>query len=292
MRSLNAVNRFPLKYAVEYRTNASSIVKSTPSDNSGATVHTGKSVPSTGFGYTKEFGERLTRVIDSVGSLTKAGEIARVTDEQVARWRDGLSKPNFFGLGNLCLEAGYSLDWVLTGKGSPTPAIPDHEMSQLYARLARNVGVDPQLRSEDANLPSDFRLIPRLEVTAAAGPGSLVEYEQPVEMLAFRSDWLRSRGINPLTAHVLTARGDSMEPTIRDGDILLVDTSIDRVMDNAIYVVEYSGRTLVKRVQLRLDGSVVLKSDNQAIFDDEAVPHGEVARLNVAGRVMWYGRSI
>lgn len=143
-----------------------------------------------------------------------------------------------------------------------------------------------------ADFPDDFRMIPRLDVHAAAGSGALVEVEDQVEMLAFRADWLRRRGINPLTAHVLTARGDSMEPTIRDGDILLVDTSIDRVMDNAIYVVVYAGRTLVKRVQLRLDGSVVLRSDNRELFEEETVPASEVPNLNVAGRVMWYGRSI
>lgn len=146
--------------------------------------------------------------------------------------------------------------------------------------------------AEARYLPEDFRLIPRLNVTPAAGPGAMVESEDQVGVLAFRSEWLHRRGINATAAHVLTARGDSMEPTIRDGDILLVDTSIDRVIDNAIYVVVYAGRTLVKRVQLKLDGSVGLGSDNRAVFDDETVPAADVGGLNIAGRVMWFGRSI
>lgn len=189
----------------------------------------------------------------------------------------GGSSPTLDTLLQIKQGADVELEWLATGEGP-------------MRREARGFEEGPVRYSPD--LPSEFRLVPRLDVRASAGAGTLVEYEEASEMLAFRGDWLRRRGINPLAAHVLTARGDSMEPTIRDGDILLVDTSIDRVVDNAIYVVAYDGRTLVKRVQMRLDGSVVLKSDNKDLFDDEAVPAGEVAGLNVAGRVMWYGRSI
>ncbi|MEX2482083.1 MAG: S24 family peptidase [Gammaproteobacteria bacterium] len=241
----------------------------------------------TAAGYSPDFSERLAKVIDSAGSLVKAGELAGVSDEQVARWRDGLSKPNFFGLGSLAIATGYSLDWILTGEGMQGAKWRD--LRAEVERLAQQV--EPEAR-DGAELPGDFRLIPRLDVQASAGPGALVDSETSMEMLAFRADWLRARGINPHSAHVLTARGDSMEPTIRDGDILLVETAIDQVADNGIYVVVYAGRTLVKRVQLRLDGSVVLRSDNQAIFDEEAVPAAELTNLKVAGRVMWYGRSI
>lgn len=221
------------------------------------------------------FSGRLKELIgpNSVRAFAKEVGIGQTT---IQKYLAG-AMPGLENLVILAKRKGVTMDWLATGDGPKHHGGSDHSDEGSPFAPA---------------LPSDFRLIPRLEVTAAAGPGSIVEYEQPVEMLAFRADWLRSRGINPLTAHVLTARGDSMEPTIRDGDILLVDSSIDRVMDNAIYVLFYAGRTLVKRVQLRLDGSVVLKSDNKDIFDDEAVPAAEVAGLNVAGRVMWYGRSI
>lgn len=110
-------------------------------------------------------------------------------------------------------------------------------------------------------------------------------------MLAFRSDWLRRVGINPDFAHVLTNRGDSNEPTIRDGDVLLVDTSIDRVIDNAFYVVVYNGQALLKRVQILLDGSVILSSDNKN-YQPETVKPADVPSLRIAARLMWFGRSI
>lgn len=241
----------------------------------------GNELPSSNAFEDGGFTERMTEVIESIGSAVLAGQAAGVTDEQVRRWRDLKAKPNVFALARLALTAGVSLDWLVTGLASKTPFMLAPERIKDDGTV---VWKEP--------LPLDFRLIPRLNVSPSAGNGSIVEVEEHSEMLAFRADWMRRRGINPATAHALTARGDSMEPTIRDGDVLLVDTSIDYVKDNAIYVVVFSGRTLVKRLQMLRDGSVAIKSDNKDVFDDEIVPPAEVPDIDVAGRVMWYGRSI
>jgi hypothetical protein len=138
---------------------------------------------------------------------------------------------------------------------------------------------------------SGFELIPRLDVQASAGSGALAADGAAADVVAFRGDWLRTLGINPRFARAIFARGDSMEPTINDGDLLLVDESIDHVLDHGIYVVVYQGMVLVKRVQLRRDGTLVLKSDNKN-YDEEEVPPAEVADIHIAGRVRWYGRTI
>tara|TARA_A100001391_G_scaffold50885_1_gene30990 strand:+ start:55116 stop:55856 length:741 start_codon:yes stop_codon:yes gene_type:complete len=146
-------------------------------------------------------------------------------------------------------------------------------------------------RSDADEIDSTFAFIPKFEVSASAGGGALTMNEQVDGVLAFRHDWLRRRGINPEAAAALTARGDSMEPTIRDGDTLLVDTSIDQVMDNGIYVVVIGGLVVVKRVHLSRDGSLTLLSEN-TVYPAERVPAGEVPDLIFAGRVMWFGRAI
>ena len=121
--------------------------------------------------------------------------------------------------------------------------------------------------------------------------GALALNEDAVSFLAFDTDWLRRRGINPKFAHVLTARGDSMEPTIRSGDVLLVDTSIDKIEDNGIYIVRVNGMLLLKRVHVKTGGFRLI-SDNKELYDPEDVTADEAADLYVAARVMWFGRSI
>ena len=236
------------------------------------TLKSGNAVPTNEFVFEGEARERFSEVIRIIGSATRAAEIAGVTDEQIRRWRDAKAKPNFGGIAALAYAAGKSLDWLVLGDSSAEPS--RNEVTQF----------------SDTNLPG-FTLVPRLNIQASAGFGALALSEEPVDFLAFQESWLRARNINPRYARVLTTRGDSMEPTIRDGDVLLVDTSIDHVRDNTIYIVVYGGLVLVKRVHGKFDGSLVLISDN-ATYPPETIAAHDVPNLKVAGRVMWFGRSI
>lgn len=227
------------------------------------------------FSFDEAARDRLSEVIRIIGSAVRAGEIAGVTDEQIRRWRDGKAKPSFGGIAALAYAAGKSLDWLATGR-EPMRS-PDVAGSQVQV-------------VEHESMPG-FTLVPRLDVHASAGNGALAWSEEPVDFLAFQESWLRARNIHPKYARVLTTKGVSMEPTIHDGDVLLVDTSIDRLRDNSIYIVVYDGFVLVKRVHGRVDGSVMLISDNER-YPPEIVPSHEVPNIHVAGRVMWFGRSI
>lgn len=227
------------------------------------------------FEFDDSFAGRLRQLIGSKSVRSVAKE-AGIGQTALQKYLAGAS-PGLEAFTALAQHFGVTMDWLATGLG------PRDIERALYhgARIVHPEGV-----------PEDFTLLPRLDVDVSAGRGTLVEVEDTYEILAFRADWLRRRGINPTSTHVLTARGDSMEPTVRDGDTLLVDTSINYVRDNAIYVVVFAGLTLVKRLQVLRDGSVMIKSDNKAAFDDETVPPDEVPEIRVAGRVMWYGRSI
>lgn len=211
------------------------------------------------------FAGRLKELIghQSVRAFSKEVGIGQTT---IQKYLAG-AMPGLENLVEIARRKAVTLDWLAMGEGAK------HR--------------DPDAPGE----LQEFRLIPRLDVQPSSGFGAVALDEHPVEMLAFRSEWLRRAGINPDHAHVLTNKGDSNEPTIRDGDVLLVDTSIDRVIDNAFYVVVYNGQALLKRVQLLLDGSVVLSSDNKN-YQPETVGPGDVPSLRIAARLMWFGRSI
>lgn len=145
---------------------------------------------------------------------------------------------------------------------------------------------------EAAQSIPEYAMVPGLSVRASAGPGAIMSPDEPLaDVVAFRKDWLGRLGINPRFARAIFAHGDSMEPTINDGDLLLVDESINHIVDHGIYVVVYQGMVIVKRVQMRRDGTLVLKSDN-ARYEAEEVPPNEIEQIQVAGRVRWFGRMI
>ena len=129
-------------------------------------------------------------------------------------------------------------------------------------------------------------LLPRLEVRASAGTGLVAESEAIDGYMALQVEYLRRIGINPTFARILTVTGNSMQPTLSDGDQIVVNLSIDNVVDNALYALVYGGLVLVKRVQLMRDGSVILKSDNRdAGYEDERVQPQELDQLRIVGRV-------
>lgn len=234
-----------------------------------------KSLGVPGFGI--PIHQRMAMLIDAAGGTGPAAEIAGVARDTINNWRkEGATLPLQKVL-RLAEEVGVSLDWVATG----------HQVRLDLQAGGGEAGPLLQIPGNDG-----FALIPRLEVEASAGGGALAAEEDVGGLIAFRAEWLRRVGVNPRSARALKARGDSMEPTIRDGDILLVDSSIDRIIDEGIYVVVVAGLALVKRLAVRRDGTIVLKSDNAARYTEEMIPREEATELSVAGRVMWFGRSI
>lgn len=140
--------------------------------------------------------------------------------------------------------------------------------------------------------PDGFILVPRYDVAASMGNGAVIHSEQVVDHLAFRAEWVRTElGTNPNNLVLISAIGDSMEPTLRAGDLLLIDRSGAGVKQDAIYAFATNGELRVKRMQLKIDGSVVVKSDNPQ-YDAEVLAADDVAALRIVGRVVWSGRRM
>jgi Peptidase S24-like len=81
-------------------------------------------------------------------------------------------------------------------------------------------------------------------------------------------------------------KGDSMQPTLFDGDEIVVDTRVQRVDRDGIYVFMLRGDIKVKRIQAKLDGSLLVKSDN-ASYETEQVASGQADGFQVQGRLVW-----
>jgi phage repressor protein C with HTH and peptisase S24 domain len=164
---------------------------------------------------------------------------------------------------------GYSMDWILTGKGEPkTDKI--------------------QVMPED----DGYCHISQYSIEASAGQGALVEAETIDQHLAFKESWLRKSGINPSNLIAIYARGDSMEPTIFSGDSLVIDKTMNTVTsDGGVYVINYDGELFVKRVQKQLDGLVAITSDNKN-YQPMTIPLEGLSKLKIIGRVVWSGHPM
>lgn len=174
---------------------------------------------------------------------------------------------------------GCSIDWLLTGEGSP---FPDSEAPKATATdtLGNPVDID------------EFVFVPRYDIQAAAGHGQLVGDEQPMFAMAFRRYWIESyvtRDIKNLS--VISVKGDSMEGVLNDGDTILINHGQTTPRDG-LYVLRLNENLLVKRLQLIPGGIVNVISANEAYPTFEIDLKNPTDDVAIIGRVEWFGRSI
>lgn len=110
-------------------------------------------------------------------------------------------------------------------------------------------------------------LIPQYDVRGAMGHGQVpAEYNEAVRNLVVREEILREKGVTYTSASALamiTGWGQSMEGTINDKDLVIVDRGINEFVGEGIYVLTWHQELYIKRV-MRLDEEHFrLISDNQ-----------------------------
>lgn len=129
------------------------------------------------------------------------------------------------------------------------------------------------------------------DIEAAAGAGAIVENNDVANKLAFKKSWIRSSSnatSNDLA--VITVSGDSMNPTLYDGDRILVDMTQTSLKNDGIYVLRNEDMILVKRISLNpVTKLCTIKSDNTFYESWEGCQPKD---LDILGRVIWMGRNI
>lgn len=123
---------------------------------------------------------------------------------------------------------------------------------------------------------------------AAFMDSEVVEHE--VDTMLFPRDWLRSITRSP-PERLYWAKGvgNSMEPTIGDGDVILIDRSaVGSTFGDLYWAIAYGQAGMVKRLRPMPDGSVKILSDNPNV-PPELAHDGE---LHVFGRVIAVVRRI
>ena len=83
-----------------------------------------------------------------------------------------------------------------------------------------------------------------------------------------------------------------MEPTISDGRLALFDVNSQSLVDGWIYVLRGPDGLRIKRVRLRMDGSVALVSDNKEKYDPEYLTREQAEHVHVLGRLFWAERAL
>jgi phage repressor protein C with HTH and peptisase S24 domain len=165
-----------------------------------------------------------------------------------------------------------SIPWIVTGLQAPTDA--------TYEAFSP---------PSDTNDP-DEDFVEVQEIDLAYGMGTTFS-DGPIgtQMLRFPRSWIEAiTSTPPVMLTIARGRGDSMQPTIQDGDMVLIDRSQRTIREqDAIWALTIGDFAMIKRVRAGGERIKIL-SDNDRVPPDD-VYHEEV---NVVGRVIFIGRRL
>jgi phage repressor protein C with HTH and peptisase S24 domain len=84
-----------------------------------------------------------------------------------------------------------------------------------------------------------------------------------VSHLAFHENWIRRElGFDPNHIVHIQAVGDSTKPTYNAGALLLVNTKVNQIKNDSIYIINRDDELIVKRIQDLWNRQIKIKSDN------------------------------
>lgn len=114
----------------------------------------------------------------------------------------------------------------------------------------------------DEDSPGQY-LIPRVTLRLQAG---ITGYQSDVDYrdggtVGVSRTWVENKGYDPTRLISVDVKGESMEPTIYEGDTVVINLEETQPVDNCVYAVNYDGEAVIKRLSRDM-GKWWLMSDN------------------------------
>lgn len=131
-------------------------------------------------------------------------------------------------------------------------------------------------------------MVPKVRATLCAGGGSMELEAVPVSEHPLPRAWLSRMGV-PGAMVFMDVIGNSMEPGIRDGDMVLVDQSQTGAISQTILAVGHEDAIFIKRLEKRGNGLVML-SDNPD-YAPVTIRGDEIDSFRIIGKVVWLCRD-
>lgn len=153
-------------------------------------------------------------------------------------------------------------------------------------RLARFFGVEDSALGGPAR--AELVAVRRFEVAASAGRGRIIDDEPVSVRVTYPADELARLGLAAESISTIDVEGESMAPTLRHGDCILVDHAQRRPgAAGTIWVVRVAGELRVKRL-MRVGDDWRIVSDNPD-WPEELRP---LEQVEVVGRVVHLTRRL
>lgn len=186
------------------------------------------------------------------GNQSEMARYIGVSPQAVQKWVAGESEPRgknldlaaeFLGVTPAHLKFGIALDQ------------PAGAASQAFPGMIPVRGVEP----DDPSLTQIMKV--RIKVQAGITGFQVEPEHHDGETMGVPTSWVRGERLVMSDLYAIVVKGESMEPSLYDGDVIVVNTADKKLTDGSVYAVNYEGEVVVKRM-VRDSGMWWLASDN------------------------------
>lgn len=222
------------------------------------------------------FGDTASDVFDRikyVNGVSTSKELARamqVSESSISNAIKRNSIPYAY-CAELALSTGVPLDWLIFGDadGYNLDRVVKADYFVRTYQLVTFVDNNEQIVIPDlSNNQANFKFIPLYDVPVSAGHGSFFDAENIIQQIPFDAEWLEREELIAGQLACLPIKGDSMSPSLKTSDIVLIDLTHQR--GDGVFVLRLNGALRIKRLQWLADGRLRISSDNP-IYETEYV---------------------
>ncbi|MDL1957097.1 MAG: helix-turn-helix domain-containing protein [Candidatus Desulfofervidus auxilii] len=206
----------------------------------------------------------------------KFAKLLGIHKHTLSLYMNGNRSPRADTLHKIITQLNVNPNWLLMGEGIPFET--------------------PKTQSQTQYFSEEYVMIPLLDTEIAADVADIWPSEKIIDYCPFKRIWLcKEYGCNEEKLKrfvILRCRGDSMSPTINNGEFMIVDTNLEcriEIIDDGIYIVRREdGSISVKRVLLKESDTLFCVSDNKAYKPFTIkIQAGKTIQYYVLGRVVW-----
>lgn len=206
-------------------------------------------------------------------SQYEMARLAGVKQPTINRWANGVSTQiRAENATAICASLPIRIEWLVNGEGDP-----------LKGGLAVSAHIE-----DEPTPPDGYVEVKAYEVQLSAGPGCEPTFEEVTEFetCIYKESWLQRKGYKADKLIRLEVHGESMEPLLWDGDHVTINTEDKHIRAGHVYAFAFNGEYRVKRLEKRLNGDIIVMSDNSEDYKPEIIPANETDMLFIIGRVI------
>ena len=137
-----------------------------------------------------------------------------------------------------------------------------------------------------------FIEIPELDVSFSAGPGSYPsDHVLAIGRRPFSREWVRKKGLKPEHLALTRVCGDSMEPLLKDKDMVMLDQSVNSPVTAMPLAFRLDNELYIKLCQADGRGHLAMISANK-IYDPILIDHvNPPPDFAIIAAVVWHAHS-